>query len=275
MTDPIEPTATPPEPTVNPRDAFLTALPEEYRADPIFGNFSSFDDLAKSYKSAATLVGMDKNYVLPIPKEDTPEAWASVWDKLGRPESADKYDVYAPEGMQIDEGFTNAMKEVAHKNGISAKAFKAMSEIYGSKLQELTTVQQQQSEQQKEQWTNELRSTFGQAYDDKVAVALEAVEKFGGEEAKKFFAENPQFGNNPLFVKMFANIGSQMQGDSLPSQSVGNSSGRLTPVEAQMEIKMMEADQEVKKALFDNKHPMHKTYLERRQKLFEAVHAGK
>jgi hypothetical protein len=268
-------TPAPQETVTNPRDAFLTALPEEYRADPVFGNFNSVNDLAKSYKSAATLVGMDKNYVLPLPKEDTPEAWAPIWDKLGRPESADKYEISAPEGVQFDDGMTAKLKEVAHANGISAKAFKALAEVYGSEQAGMISTMTAQSEQQVTEWKTQLKSEFGEAYDDKISLAQEAVAKFGGDEAKEFFAKNPQFGNNPLFVKMFANLGSQIQGDTIPSQSVGNTSGRLTPAEAQMEIAKMNADPDVFKSMYDNKHPMHKANLERRQKLFEAANAGK
>ena len=83
MTDNLEVPVTPvaePAPQANPREQFINSLPQEFRQDPAFARFNGWEDVAKSYSHAAKMVGMDKNQILTIPKDDTPEAWAAVYD---------------------------------------------------------------------------------------------------------------------------------------------------------------------------------------------------
>jgi hypothetical protein len=65
------------------------AISEEFRNDPNIEKFTEIDALAKSYINATQMIGKDK---VAVPnKNSTDDQWNEVYDKLGRPESADKY----------------------------------------------------------------------------------------------------------------------------------------------------------------------------------------
>src|SRR5690554_6452317 len=95
----------------------LEYLPESFRADAVFSRFKDMESLLASYKSAQSMVGMDK---IPIPgKHATDDDWKQVFGRLGLPESVDKYEMKLPEGVDAD--FVKAFKETAHKAGVLPK----------------------------------------------------------------------------------------------------------------------------------------------------------
>jgi len=77
----------------------------------------AWDNVAKRYNTPAELAKahvslvktMDKR--LPIPESDNDDDWAPVWNKLGRPESVDKYEVSVPKDAQWDETEVQRIKE--------------------------------------------------------------------------------------------------------------------------------------------------------------------
>jgi hypothetical protein len=91
-TKPVEATiasTTEPQPTVN--KTWKEAISEEFRSDPNIEKFTEIDALAKSYINATKMIGQDK---VAVPnKNSTEDQWNEVYDKLGRPESADKYSL--------------------------------------------------------------------------------------------------------------------------------------------------------------------------------------
>jgi hypothetical protein len=64
-------------------------------------------DIVKSYQGVEKLIGRDPSTLITMPRMDDPEGVKSVFQKLGLPESPDKYDmtVGLPKGAKADEGF--------------------------------------------------------------------------------------------------------------------------------------------------------------------------
>ena len=90
-TETAQPTTTPAAtPTAQPAPSWKDSISEEYRKDPNIEKFTEADALAKSYINAVKMIGQDK---IAIPtKNSTQETWDEAYTKLGRPESADKYN---------------------------------------------------------------------------------------------------------------------------------------------------------------------------------------
>ncbi len=104
-------------PAAQPTSSWKDSISEEYRADPSIEKFTEIDALAKSYINATKMIGQDK---VAIPnKNSTEDQWNEVYDKLGRPESADKYSLNAKsEVVPIDE---NAIKQFAENAQVRFK----------------------------------------------------------------------------------------------------------------------------------------------------------
>ena len=68
-----------------------SAIPEDLQNDPSLANIQDVASLAKGYVHAQHMVGADK---VAIPtRETTPEELDAFYNKLGRPESVDGYEV--------------------------------------------------------------------------------------------------------------------------------------------------------------------------------------
>lgn len=90
----------------------------------------------KSYQELEKFRGASEDQLLKLPK-DMQDAGAmdAIYDKLGRPESPDKYEVNL-EGVEVDKGRLDYYADVAHKAGISQAQFeqivKADSEFWAN-----------------------------------------------------------------------------------------------------------------------------------------------
>ena len=93
-TETVTPSTTETKPEVKATTTTSTwkdSISEQYRNDPNIEKFTEADALAKSYINAVKMIGQDK---IAIPNNNsTDEAWNEVYDKLGRPESAEKYSL--------------------------------------------------------------------------------------------------------------------------------------------------------------------------------------
>lgn len=265
--------AAPPSPEqYTPHQRFLEQLPEAFRADPVFKNFGGLEDLARSYKSAASLVGLDKGMVLRLPSEDTPEAMGEVWDKLGRPATFDAYDVG---DVGIDKAELEEYTKLAHENGVSNKAFKALL----GKVMEKGTAGQEQSEAAKAaqvaEWQSSIKAEYGEAYNDKLALAKAAVKNIGGDELIAEIQADPHLFEKPAIIKAFVKMGEQMQKIAQQTKEdngflpgAAGASSAMSPPEAKAAIAELEASAEYKKVMFDPIHPQRQAMLDKMQKMY-------
>jgi hypothetical protein len=86
--------------------------------------FKQVDDLYKAYRNAERAISQDK---IVLPKDDAdPKEWDAVFNRLGRPESADKYTI--PEGA--DEAMFKALAPKLHESGLSNKQVERITAGY-------------------------------------------------------------------------------------------------------------------------------------------------
>jgi hypothetical protein len=217
-----------------------SALDEGLRSDPTLADIKDLNGLAKSYVHAQRMVGKDK---LVIPGEGAdPTEWDSFYEKLGRPQDG-KYNLdpkgIIPDDMPFQPEAIDHFKKVFHEAGLSQKQAETVFKNYMQFAGEQHTNMMTTGQQQREQWVTDVKKEFGKAYDQKIDLAVRAVDTFGGEDMKKWLNETG-LGDNPMFIKVFSKIGEKMQ-ESLtqPGQSGGFT---LTPDAARQEIARMQRD---------------------------------
>ena len=115
--------------TTTTTSSWKESISEQYRNDPNIEKFTEIDALAKSYINATKMIGQDK-VVIPT-NNSTEEAWNDVYDKLGRPESAEKYSLDAKsEVVNFDEAAIKSFAEQSHKLGLNNKQAQGILEFY-------------------------------------------------------------------------------------------------------------------------------------------------
>jgi len=236
-------------------------LPEPFRANPVFKDIASVDALAKSYDSAARLVGLDKGAVLRLPAaEDAPE-WGEVYAKLGRPETPEAYQF--PElPAALVEGVEPAARAEFHKLGLSAKQAAGVMGLYGAQVQQAEQARLTRAAEVEAAVEADLKREWGDAFEDRVHAANRAIAEVGGQELGELLAntrmsDGTRMGNHPLLIKAFAELGRRIaEPGDLRGGSGGTGGNRpLSPAEAQAEISQLRADSAFLKEFGNTRHP--------------------
>ena len=213
---------------------FYNMIPEDLRDHPSLSPIKDVGNLAKSYINAQQLIGADK---LAAPKNPSEEQLSEIYNQLGKPETPDAYEV-AVDGNIITEEAANSYKDVAHKLNLTPQQASGILEYYKG----LATSTQEQAvqsiEHQREQVGNDLKKEWGQAYEQKISGAGQAIREYGNPEMLEWqLADGTKLGNHPEFIKAFANIADFRQSVTSEDTISNTTSGSvMTPKEAQAEI---------------------------------------
>jgi len=226
------------------------SLSEEIRSDKSLENIKDIEGLAKSYVHAQKMVGADK---IPVPnKYATEKDWDAVYEKLGRPKSADGYKFDLPQDKQVDEVSLKEFSTQAHKLGLLPGQAQGMVKFYN----EMTAKSLQDADSKalaaRENSTKELKQEWGQAFDQKVSQAAILAKSVGATELLDTnLADGTKLGDHPVMIKAFAELANKMGEDSI-IQASGPT--YLTPNQIEKQIgELTQTDS----AYWDKNHPNH------------------
>jgi hypothetical protein len=209
------------------------AISEEFRNDPNIEKFTEIDALAKSYINATQMIGKDK---VAVPnKNSTDDQWNEVYDKLGRPESADKYSLNAKsEVVPIDEQAIKQFAENAHQLGLNNKQAQGILEFYKNNMEGMAQQAKVDTETAQAQSTQELRQEWGREFDTNIkkAGAL-AKANMNPEILDMQLKDGMRLGDHPEIIKGFAKIAGMMSEDKIVSTESENVSSN-TDVETEI-----------------------------------------
>lgn len=226
--------------------------------------WKSPSDVLNSYRNLEKFAGGSKNLVeLPGPNAD-PEAWGNFYSKLGRPETADKYNLNAPEDADAD--LVDWYRNTAHKIGLSdsqaAEMFNAWNTLSGERIQAMEA----ETARIQEQDILNLRKEWGQAYDSKVDAGRKAVKALGLDKEALSDLEG-KLGTADM-LKLFANLGSKMGEDSFVTDDRKGGGFGVTPAAARQQISDLKMD----KQFMDQYMSGHPEALNKMKRLMEAAH---
>lgn len=237
-----------------PPSDWRSSLPEDVRNDPTLSNIKDVESLAKSHISAQRMLGgripipskeasqevRDEFYnklnnipdVVRLPDPENPEyskQLDEVYNKLGRPQSPDRYEINNDHKIPLDEDFLTSAKATAHKMGLNKDQFKAMSDIVLNRDIQMREVFNKQHDVCK----GFLEKEWGNAFSDNLSAAKSILSKFAQkmpdavEEIKNGYASN-----NPVVIMMASELGRMYQESGTIGTSSGVRSGSRTPEQA-------------------------------------------
>ena len=209
------------------------AISEEFRNDPNIEKFTEIDALAKSYINATQMIGKDK---VAVPnKNSTDDQWNEVYDKLGRPESADKYTLNAKsEVVPIDDNAIKQFAENAHQLGLNNKQAQGILEFYKNNMEGMAQQAKVDTETAQVQSEQQLRQEWGREFESNVkkAGAL-AKANMNPEILDMQLKDGMRLGDHPEIIKGFAKIAGMMSEDKIVSTESENVSSN-TDVETEI-----------------------------------------
>ncbi len=252
-----------------------SSLPEDLRAHPALTDIKDVGGLAKSFVHAQSMIGADK---IVMPKPDaSPAEMADFYNKLGRPGTADgyKFSETTIEGVPKDEATQKWARDIFHKHGLTQKQADGLYQDYIAKVGSDLKAMNESLATQREQSLEQLRGEWkGNEFDVNVQLAQRAVKTFGSEELVKYLNESGE-GDNPLLIKLFANIGKQLGEDQAFGGRSSQSGFVAGPEAAKAEIGKLQADADFQKAYLNKDAMGHKEAVERMERLFKVAYPGK
>lgn len=141
--------------------------------------FSDINGLLKSYNESQSYIGG----AVKIPTDkSTDEERAAFYSKLGRPESADKYEWQPPEGISVEgvtDGEFKKFKDLAFSAGLSNKQLDAVMGGWSEIVRSLQAKQAQFLSEQSEQTVAALKKEWGDEYQQKFDLTMKKLDSLG------------------------------------------------------------------------------------------------
>lgn len=241
------------------------SLPDDLKTEKALESIQDIPGLAKSYIHAQKMIGTDK---IPVPnKYATDEDWQVVYDKLGRPKTADEYKFELKENSNIDENALKGFKEAAHKNGLLPKQAEAIMNFYNDMTQNYIDDLNSKSEQGRMNAEQSLKKEWGPAFDNKIKHASTIANKYLSQDfAHLTLSDGTKIGDHPDFIKAFANIANDLGEDKLIS---AQGPQYMTPAEIDKQIASL---QQPGSAYWNKNHPGHSLAVQEVQDLLALKH---
>ena len=237
---------------------WLSTLPEDLRGNPALTRYKGLEPFVRSHLGLESKLG--KSLTMPGP-EASEEERSAFWNKLGRPETADKYELNIPAESQVDKQFLDVARAKFHEIGLTNQQASALSELVVNQ----EAAANQVAAHQIAAGISELKQEWGHSYDTNVAIASRALSQFkDGENAIPGLWElmdDPKIGSNPAMIRLFAWLGKAMGEDEA---IIGRETpGEDTVKEIDAEIARVRADAKLTPkqrsqklmALYDQKNP--------------------
>ncbi len=245
--------------------SWLESLPEDIRKDPSLQLFKGPEALAKSWVSAQKMIGADK-VVIPGEKA-TEEEIAAFHTKLGRPESADKYEFKLPEGVTLDESMAKSVKEVAFKAGLNPKQLQSLVEWDAQNKIEQAKAAGTAHQTELRGLLDAYKQTLGgdEKFNATVDKARTAVRALAPDEFKAFLRDSG-VGSRPEAIAFFAKL-ADMMGEDKIRDGTGVPFKNEDPHALQKEIEDLEG-----KMYKDLNSPNMASWVETRSRLYERLH---
>ena len=254
------------QPTVN--KTWKEAISEEFRSDPNIEKFTEIDALAKSYINATKMIGQDK---VAVPnKNSTEDQWNEVYDKLGRPESADKYSLdVKSDVVPFDDGAVKQFAENAHKLGLSNKQAQGVLEFYKTNMEGTAQQSKVDTETAQVQAEQELRKEWGREFDSNVKKAGSlAKANINPDILDLELKSGIRVGDHPELIKGFAKIASMMSEDKIVSPE-SDSTNKSADIESEISSITNNTDG----PYWNKQHPDHDKIVQKVYTLREMLNA--
>lgn len=244
-----------------------SSIPEEIRGHKSLDHIPDVGALAKSYVHAQSMIGADK---IAIPgKTSTTEDWDEVYNRLGRPDSGDAYELPSPD-FEPDEEMTSWYRNIAYEIGLSSAQAAKLYEAYNNFSQSQAEATDLDYQVKLEETQTVLQREFGEAYEDRLAQGLGVVSNFGDVDLLETpLADGTLLGDNADFIRLMGTVGSFIQERVGEDTLEGvRTTGGITPDDARQRVAELKAPGS---PFWDARHPEHDYYVGQALKFQEMI----
>lgn len=188
----------------------------QYAENPNFNKYKTVKAFAEGHESLISKLGTAIN----LPPEDaTPEQMNEFYNKLGRPETPDKYEFEdkLPEGWKIDEKLDTEYRGLAHEIGLTPAQAQKLRTFYNGAVETAYNNNQKDVQtrlaQDHEKNVGLIKEMWGADYKAKTKIAMNTAKGVLSQDTLDYL-DATGLGNNAAFVKDFYELSKRFGGDS-------------------------------------------------------------
>tara|TARA_B100000497_G_scaffold12941_1_gene14764 strand:+ start:1208 stop:2092 length:885 start_codon:yes stop_codon:yes gene_type:complete len=238
---------------------WLNDISEEFRSTPSISNAKNINDIAKQVVNLEKVLGKPK---VSLPQENWQDSdWNEFYNKTGRPETIDGYDLsYNSEHIKFEDSDKNKLAESFHKAGLSQQQASA---VFTSIAEREANLSQSVEEKFIANETNArevLQKEWGDDFETNLKLSNAALNKLLPNDVAEQVQE--RYGNDPNLIQLLANAGKSLMDDT-EFKGTLQSSSWTSPVAAKSELDQLRSDPVFTSQLTNKTDPGHKFALEK------------
>lgn len=181
----------------------------------------------EGYRNLEKFHGVPADKIIKLPSDDNPDAWDSIYSKLGRPETPDKYgfdSLKIPEGVDVNKERISKFDTIFHKSGITKSQRDYVLNEYLQFEAQVNQETQSKYEQEKAIQLDALKQEWGGKYDERLDLARRALKSFlpDGVDKDEVAAAFEMSVGPAIAAKMFANLADKLSEDKFHDDSGNN-----------------------------------------------------
>jgi hypothetical protein len=250
-------------------ETWRDSLPDNIKANPIFSKYNSANEALSAFVDVQKLIGPEK-IIMPGKDADEKEWNERVFDRLGRPKKPEEYplptDLEIPKELPISDKLIQGFREQAHKLGVLPKQFQGMYKWFMNEQIAAYNDSVNGSKAKAEESRAKLRTEWGAAFDQNLAVAEKVLQSYGDPETVNFIKQKG-LNTDTNFVKFLHNIGKVLSEDQLTGKPATLT---MSPEEAVSEISKMNNDPN--NPIHKADHPEHDAAMKKREMLYRMAY---
>jgi len=207
----------------NQTPGWIAQLPDDLKGNETFTGYKTIGELAKAHLDNAgkvtELEGKVANSIPKLSENATAEERAEYFKALGVPESPDGYEFdrpQLPEGMEYNEALEKWFRNEAHTAGLSAEQAKALYGAYNKFTESVMKKMDDDRQAALDSGMKALKESWGNKYDDNVAIVKRVQEKIAGSEPMKKWLTTHNAENDPVLIQFLLDLAPGYLDDSAP-----------------------------------------------------------
>lgn len=229
---------------------FVDQLPEKYRADANFRDIKNVEGVLDGFVNAQKMLG-DR---VALPKDGDEKAAAEFWGKLGRPESADKYQIgKKADGSDYDDtdkAFQKHILPILHKANVTQKQFDTIRPAIDELVVQASGDATRRATEYATAQLDGLRKEWGAGFDENLSDAQAAARHLGGDKLiaeLNIVKDGKATGDNAELLRALAKLGKQFREDGVLKGGSQPEGGGMDPAAAKAQIAKLQANEDFKK----------------------------
>lgn len=200
--------------------------------------FKDPSQVVDSYRNLEKLMGVPKERLLKLPEKDDAPEWGDIYNRMGRPEKPEGYQLTVPEGGSKE--FAEWAAKNFHDLGVTRKQGEGLVNRWNEFQKAASTQQTSQQAQAMETDRQAIRKEWGAATDKNVGIVDQAAAAFGlDNKTVEKMASAIGVANTMRFL---LKVGSKLGEDSFVPGGGANKFGPMTPDAARVRIKELGQD---------------------------------